>query len=331
MKLKYLILLFFCLILLSPGRAQQHFDQSQLKSTVITSLSVPDTRAYRYEIAALGYNSFHWQTGGTIVVELYQSSYSPSYDKYIINIGYGMGANFGEPEVSLVESYGNIHHARLMLGTPYNLSSSMGGYANKGIPIYVDVQQYVNYTVKITYLQNRVEALAWLNEIKINLTPGSQQIDNFTAQTVLDKPLSSSKNLMVSGAGNHYISNGNLGIGTTTPREKLSVNGNIRAKEIKVETANWPDYVFEEDYQLTPLPEIETFIKTNKHLPDIPSAQKIAEEGLSVGEMNKLMMKKIEELTLYLIEKDSIIKKQQQQLDIVFKRLDKIENYEKKN
>ena len=124
---------------------------------------------------------------------------------------------------------------------------------------------------------------------------------------------------------------GKVGLGKRNPAEKLEVNGNIRAKEIKVETANWPDYVFEEDYPLTPLPEIEAFIKTNKHLPDIPSAQKIAEEGLSVGEMNKLMMKKIEELTLYLIEKDSIIKKQQQQLDIVFKRLDKIENYEKKN
>jgi len=219
-----------------------------------------------------------------------------------------MGANSGDPEVSLVESYGNIHHARLTLGTPYNLTSSMGGYANKGIPIYVDVQQYVNYTVKITYLQNHVEALEWLNEIKINLAPGPQQIDNFTAQTVLDKPLSSSKNLMVSGTGNHYISNGNLGIGNTTPQEKLSVNGNIRAKEIKVETANWPDYVFEEDYQLTPLSEIETFIKVNKHLPDIPSAQKIAEDGLSVGEMNKLLLKKIEELTLHLIEKDKEIR-----------------------
>ncbi len=105
------------------------------------------------------------------------------------------------------------------------------------------------------------------------------------------------------------LTNGYVGVGTTTPQEKLSVNGNIRAKEIKVEATNWPDYVFEEDYPLTPLPEIEAFIKINKHLPDIPSAQKIAEEGLSVGEMNKLMMKKIEELTLYLIEKDKEVHK----------------------
>ncbi|WP_313271030.1 hypothetical protein [Sphingobacterium sp.] len=100
------------------------------------------------------------------------------------------------------------------------------------------------------------------------------------------------------------LSNGYTGIGTTTPTERLAVNGNIRAKEIKVESANWPDYVFEEDYKLIPLAEVEAFIKVNKHLPDVPSAKKIEEDGLSVGEMNKLLMKKIEELTLHLIEKE---------------------------
>ncbi|MFE7088392.1 hypothetical protein ACFU8T_13370 [Sphingobacterium spiritivorum] len=101
-----------------------------------------------------------------------------------------------------------------------------------------------------------------------------------------------------------WNTNGNVGIGTTTPTERLSVNGNIRAREIKVETNNWPDYVFEEDYKLTPLAEVETFIKANKHLPEVPSAREIEEDGLSLGEMNKLMMKKIEELTLHLIEKE---------------------------
>ncbi|EFK58570.1 hypothetical protein U0038_06445 [Sphingobacterium spiritivorum] len=107
-----------------------------------------------------------------------------------------------------------------------------------------------------------------------------------------------------------WNTNGNVGIGTTTPTERLSVNGNIRAREIKVETNNWPDYVFEEDYKLTPLAEVETFIKANKHLPEVPSAREIEEDGLSLGEMNKLMMKKIEELTLHLIEKDRQLQQQ---------------------
>ncbi|EFK58569.1 hypothetical protein U0038_06450 [Sphingobacterium spiritivorum] len=111
------------------------------------------------------------------------------------------------------------------------------------------------------------------------------------------------------------MDNGNVGIGITTPRDKLAVNGNIRAREIKVETNNWPDYVFEEDYKLTPLAEVETFIKANKHLPEVPSAREIEEDGLSLGEMNKLMMKKIEELTLHLIEKDKQLQTQQEELN----------------
>jgi hypothetical protein len=96
--------------------------------------------------------------------------------------------------------------------------------------------------------------------------------------------------------------NGKVGIGTTNLESDylLSVNGRIRAKEIKVET-NWVDFVFKEDYQLKSLPELETFIKENKHLPGIPSEEQVKQEGISVGEMNAKLLQKIEELTLYLI------------------------------
>ena len=98
--------------------------------------------------------------------------------------------------------------------------------------------------------------------------------------------------------------NGRVGIGTTAPKEALSVNGNIRAKEIKVEIANWPDYVFAEGYQLPSLQETARYIEANKHLPGVPKAAEIEENGLSLGEMNKILMQKIEELTLHLIDKD---------------------------
>ncbi len=96
--------------------------------------------------------------------------------------------------------------------------------------------------------------------------------------------------------------NGNVGIGTTNPTEKLSVNGNIRAREIKVEATNWPDYVFEENYKVGKLEELESYIKANKHLPEIPSAKEVRTNGVELGGMNKLLLKKIEELTLQLIE-----------------------------
>jgi len=109
-----------------------------------------------------------------------------------------------------------------------------------------------------------------------------------------------------------YIS-GNVGIGTNTPREALSVNGNIRAKQIKVEIANWPDYVFKPTYQLPSLTEVKTYIDQNQHLPEIPSEQEIAKEGQNIGEMNRLLLKKVEELTLYLIEQNKRIEKLESQ------------------
>lgn len=96
-------------------------------------------------------------------------------------------------------------------------------------------------------------------------------------------------------------SNGNVGIGTSNPTYKLAVNGTIRSKEVRVETG-WADYVFDKNYRLLPLTEVEQFIKTHNHLPGIASAKEIQEDGLAVGEMQTKMMEKIEELTLYIID-----------------------------
>lgn len=111
------------------------------------------------------------------------------------------------------------------------------------------------------------------------------------------------------------ISNGNVGIGTATPTEKLSVKGNIRAKEIKVETANWPDYVFEPEYKKISLDSLEQFISTHKHLPNIQPAKEIIDNGIALGELNKILVEKIEEMTLYLIEQNKQIKSLQEEVN----------------
>ena len=96
---------------------------------------------------------------------------------------------------------------------------------------------------------------------------------------------------------------GNVGIGTATPTAKLSVNGNLWATEIQVAATNpWPDYVFEPSYEKLSLTDLESFIKTNKHLPEIPIAKTIEKDGINLGDMNAKLLKKIEELTLYIIE-----------------------------
>ncbi|MCK7560238.1 hypothetical protein MKQ70_37150 [Chitinophaga sedimenti] len=106
------------------------------------------------------------------------------------------------------------------------------------------------------------------------------------------------------GEGLNFI-NGSLGIGTfKTNGHKLAVEGTIGARKIKVDQQTWADYVFADDYKLPSIPEIERFIREHKHLPEIPSAEEVAENGLDVGEMNKKLLQKVEELTLYLIEQN---------------------------
>ncbi|MCP3927190.1 MAG: hypothetical protein GY714_31920 [Desulfobacterales bacterium] len=107
-----------------------------------------------------------------------------------------------------------------------------------------------------------------------------------------------------------YITNeGNLNIGKKpSDKYKLNVAGTVRADEIIVNTEG-ADYVFEEDYKLKPLSEVELFIKKNKHLPEIPSASKMQKNGVSVSEMQTKLLSKVEELTLYLINQNKMMLK----------------------
>ena len=111
--------------------------------------------------------------------------------------------------------------------------------------------------------------------------------------------------------------NGDVGIGTSqTHGYKLAVAGDIISEEVQVQLqTDWPDYVFEADYDLTTLEETETFIETEGHLPNIPSAQEVAEAGIALGEMNALLLEKIEELTLHLIEQNKQIEQMKGEIE----------------
>nr|WP_321450317.1 hypothetical protein [uncultured Carboxylicivirga sp.] len=135
------------------------------------------------------------------------------------------------------------------------------------------------------------------------------------------------------------LRNGNIAIGKKTANAKLDVAGNIKAEEIEVTLASMQDlnlngtlaannitytangqtadHVFEEDYDLKSLEEIETFITENKHLPDVPSAEAMEEKGVNLAEMNKLLLQKVEELTLYAIEQEAEAKKSQAEVTIL--------------
>ena len=113
-----------------------------------------------------------------------------------------------------------------------------------------------------------------------------------------------------------------VGIGTTSPDAKLTVNGDIHAEEVRVDlTVPGPDYVFEEDYDLPTLESLQNYIRKKKRLPEVPSAEEMKANGIDLGTMDMLLLKKIEELTLYIIDQnerlyamDELIKNQENEI-----------------
>ncbi|MBU2996748.1 hypothetical protein KO500_09895 [Cellulophaga baltica] len=96
---------------------------------------------------------------------------------------------------------------------------------------------------------------------------------------------------------------GKVGIGTDeTGNHTLAVEGSIGSREVIVEGSGWSDFVFENDYQLPTLKDVETHINEYGHLKDIPSAKEIGTDGIPLGEMDAKLLQKIEELTLYIID-----------------------------
>lgn len=140
------------------------------------------------------------------------------------------------------------------------------------------------------------------------------------------------KDLAMTIRANKYV-----GIGTSDPQAELDVNGTLKANQIEVSLAkldhmqldgtlaankivykvngNTADFVFKQNYKLKTLNEVDDFIKKHKHLPGIPSATSMEENGVSVAEINKLLLQKVEEITLYLIKQEKENEKLKKQLN----------------
>jgi hypothetical protein len=115
--------------------------------------------------------------------------------------------------------------------------------------------------------------------------------------------------------GMTIYSSGQVGVGTSYNISsfpdlsyKLHVEGGVRARKVKVDQSSWADYVFHANYRLRPLSEVEQYIKQYGHLPEVPTAEEVAKNGLDVGDNQATLLKKIEELTLYVIEQQKEIK-----------------------
>jgi len=141
-------------------------------------------------------------------------------------------------------------------------------------------------------------------KFKATNTGGFKIRDNAFSLDVIQVEANSSANVIYINAA------GNVGIGTTAPSEKLSINGNVKCKQVEVTLTGWSDFVFEDDYSLMSLAEVDAFIRKNKHLPGVPSAKEVIGNGNNLGEMDAILLQKIEELTLYVIE----LKKENEEL-----------------
>lgn len=199
----------------------------------------------------------------------------------IVTMPYGMGditAILGVGEISANQSTGNITLSADVAGNKWNANKIMG--KSVSFPGALSSGQVLKYN-----------GTGWV--------PSS---DNGSA---------GGSPVWQSSVPNIYFSNGNVGIGTTAqPGIKLAVKGKIHARELIVNlNIPGPDYVFEKDYALAGLPEVESFIRQNKHLPGVPSAKHIEKNKLSLSEMNMVILKKVEELSLYIIDHEDRISK----------------------
>lgn len=246
-----------------------------------------------------------WRGGG-LVVKQYDYGFG-LYD-YITLDGRGIESRAStvlgtlSRNLSLNRYGGNVgigntgaSHARLEINGSVGASVAMFGSDKYGVTISAD-----NPEIGFNYFYNggtKTIKAGYGSFMGMDPGNGNIYIGNFNGAT------SSANFGNITGASTrmYILQNGNVGIGTTNPTYKLSVNGNIRSKEVVVESG-WADYVFKEDYSLKPLSQVEAFIKANGHLPNIPSAGEIELNGLSLGDTQKRMMEKIEELTLYVIE-----------------------------
>lgn len=134
--------------------------------------------------------------------------------------------------------------------------------------------------------------------------------------------------------GLYMNTSGNVGIGTTAPGTyQLAVNGTIHSKAVIIDLIGWPDYVFKKDYKLMPLAQVKSYIDQNRHLPDMPTYKEVAKNGVNVGKTEAVLLKKIEELTLYMIEQQKVSREQEKRIkkqrNSLLKENNQIENMQK--
>jgi hypothetical protein len=202
----------------------------------------------------------------------------------------GYGDNRGR--VFSYDRVNNIYKGLRLEGSDLIINAASGG--NVGIGIIAPATTFhVGDNSSVVY-STAIAGHGGTDIVAIGNRSGIASINGYA------NDFSAVKNLALNPDG------GYVGIGTTNPTQKLSVDGTVLAKKVKVSQSatDWPDYVFDSSYQLTPLYQVEKYIQQNKHLPEVPSAAEVKKDGIDLGDNQAVLLKKIEELTLYIIEQN---------------------------
>ncbi|MGB0523979.1 MAG: hypothetical protein ACPGJS_13510 [Flammeovirgaceae bacterium] len=222
--------------------------------------------------------------------------------------------------LGLILTISNIHSFAQTISIP-------GGVGGIGTSINSNVGIGTNAPLsKLHLISNvgevlRIESSSTFSGINLS-AKGTGGLDWIVKSTANEPSIGSGKFAIAYNNTHHLIidASGKVGVGTheMPGARKLYVKGGILATEIEVEAfANWSDFVFAPEYKLMPLDKVEKFIKANRHLPEIPSAQVVAQKGFKLAEMDAKLLQKIEELTLHAIAQnkkiDELLKKYQAQ------------------
>lgn len=170
-------------------------------------------------------------------------------------------------------------------------------------PLYLDAANYNSNSSAIVFVKGNEPVAEIASDILAN---GGKDLYMIAGGNILLDP---------------WNGTGNVGIGTQNPQSKLAVNGTITAKKLKITQEGWADYVFDSSYRLQPLHQVEAYIQANKHLPDVPTSAEVKKEGIDVGDNQVLLLKKIEELTLYIIQQNKSIETQNREMEAMKKEM----------
>lgn len=308
-----------------PSNTQQYIKTSFLYPMRIDNTSFSYNRFLLTDLSG-GVNIFEAQSGPNGYFDFKGNSTSNTILR-IGNNGYvGIGTNNPQANLHLKNS-GSWNNSNSINFEDNQSTAKMQVFAGNGglFNFYTSSENFVNLSIK------NDKSIGWNDDqshlspdqggaIKLNWSPTTGRVPyiDFFHNGWNDN---GHFNTRIINSGNYrmdfctYYNNtytevisiqeNRVGIGTITPdvNYRMSVNGKIKAKGIKVE-ANWSDFVFKPEYNLRTVKEVESFIKENGHLPEIPSEQEVTENGVELGEISSKLLQKIEELTLYIIEQD---------------------------